>query len=165
MAIRGGPVQSITLFKDGGFTETDTERILQGYEYAVSHTKRGPLSSYAIGQDRSPQVPSQEHKTDPVEELRGLGIEVHQGRDINGKKLLTWDNLAGYSDVKKEIKQNILIPLQHPEVYDNIVKYTREHVERNRPKAILLEGPPGTVNQRYSMNHKFITWCIFRVKH
>jgi SpoVK/Ycf46/Vps4 family AAA+-type ATPase len=58
---------------------------------------------------------------------------------------MTWDDLAGYSDIKKEIKETVLIPLQHPEVYDNVVKFTREHVERNRPKAILLEGPPGPV--------------------
>jgi hypothetical protein len=154
MTVRGYPEPSVTLFKDGGFSSVDVLLILEGYERLLATWKCPswpPLGSASPQQHRQrqpqQQQPQQEQQqgADPTEELRGLGIEVYQARDAEGQKHMTWNNLAGYSEVKKEIQETIMIPLQHPEVYDALVKRTREHVERNRPKAVLLEGPPGTV--------------------
>jgi SpoVK/Ycf46/Vps4 family AAA+-type ATPase len=75
-----------------------------------------------------------------------MGINIFTTIDPDNSKVppLSWESLAGYHHVKREIKNTILTPLLHPEVYDNITKYTRESFESNRPKAVLLEGPPGT---------------------
>jgi len=158
MTVRGHPgPPSLTLFKDGGFSELDLMLILEGYERALATWKRPLLPSPTQKQAPAvrgfalPRKPQQDHQVqqdtaDPTEELKSLGIEVYQATDADGKKRMTWDNLAGYGDVKKEIQETILIPLQYPEVYDNLVKHTRVYVERNRPRAILLEGPPGTVS-------------------
>ena len=155
MTIKGLPNPSVTLFKDGGFSVLDVNLIIDGYERILATSKprtvtrsfghSSPKSRHRGGQD----FDQSDVGEDPVEELRGLGIEVYKAQTEDGKPKMTWDNLAGYNDVKKEIIETILIPLKHPDVYDKLVKYTREYEERNRPKAILLEGPPGTVNNLF----------------
>ncbi|CAM9200015.1 unnamed protein product [Choristocarpus tenellus] len=76
-----------------------------------------------------------------VEQLRKLGVEVHGG---GSGEALGWDTLAGYADVKREIEDTVVMPLQHPEAFDNIARRTRNRFESNRPRAVLFEGPPGT---------------------
>jgi len=74
----------------------------------------------------------------PVQRLQQLGASVffeHQ---------LDWNYIAGYEEVKRKIKESIILPLLNPQVYDDITKLTRRVAETNRPKAILFEGPPGT---------------------
>ncbi len=73
----------------------------------------------------------------PTEKLKGLGASVIDGRGCN------WDQIAGYKEVKKKIKETILMPLSNPEIYDSITRITRVKPESNRPSAILFEGPPG----------------------
>jgi len=167
------------MFRDGGFSHDDVKLLLDGYERVLesymymspdphsdplsdpdpafsrsrSSPRQNPLQAWHEQQRHQQHQQQHQHQeaNDPVDELRGLGVDVYSAKDGDGDgdttnhKRMTWDDLAGYSDIKKEIKETVLIPLQHPEVYDNVVKFTREHVERNRPKAILLEGPPGTV--------------------
>jgi hypothetical protein len=168
---------SLTMFRDGGFSHDDVKLLLDGYERVLesymymspdsdpdtasrararASPRQNPLQAWHEQhwhpqQHQRQQQRQHQEANDPVDELRGLGVDVYSAKDGDGDgdttnhKRMTWDDLAGYSDIKKEIKETVLIPLQHPEVYDNVVKFTREHVERNRPKAILLEGPPGTV--------------------
>lgn len=82
---------------------------------------------------------------DPLTDLEALGVTVYTSGDGGDEDRLNWDSLAGYTDVKEEIKDSVLTPLLHPDVYDDIRQYTRESpLESNRPKAVLLEGPPGT---------------------
>ncbi|CAI9086844.1 OLC1v1020763C2 [Oldenlandia corymbosa var. corymbosa] len=57
---------------------------------------------------------------------------------------ITWDNIAGYEEQKREIEDTILLVIQCPEVYDDIARGTRSKFESNRPRAVLFEGPPGT---------------------
>jgi ATP-dependent Zn protease len=74
----------------------------------------------------------------PAETLAKLGASVfteHEG--------YTWDIIAGYENVKKTIRESVILPLKHPEMYDSIAKLTRRKFESNRPKAILFDGPPG----------------------
>lgn len=86
-----------------------------------------------------------QHRTDPEqtrklarEKLKEHGVEVFEKHDD-----LTWDALAGYSDVKQRIEETLTLPLRHPDVYNRIVQGTRARVEPNVPKAVLYEGPPG----------------------
>ncbi|KAB5560361.1 hypothetical protein DKX38_005318 [Salix brachista] len=45
-----------------------------------------------------------------------------------------------------EIEDTILLALQSPEVYDDIARGTRRKFESNRPRAVLFEGPPGSLS-------------------
>ncbi|KDO78373.1 hypothetical protein CISIN_1g047219mg [Citrus sinensis] len=60
------------------------------------------------------------------------------------KSEISWENIAGYDQQKREIEDTILLSLQSPEVYDDIARGTRCKFESNRPRAVLFEGPPGT---------------------
>jgi len=73
-------------------------------------------------------------------ELHQLGLHIYTPDDG-----ITWDYLAGAEDIKDEIYSGVILPLQHPELYDNVCRITRKQVlTTNRPKAILFDGPPGT---------------------
>lgn len=75
---------------------------------------------------------------DPAQRLRALGATLYQDSGI-----LSWDSVAGYEDVKKQIRESIILPLKNPDVYDGIARMTRRVAESNRPRAILFEGSPG----------------------
>lgn len=76
---------------------------------------------------------------DPVSRLRRLGASVYtDNADID------WSYIAGYEEVKRRIRESIILPMQNPDVYDSIAKLTRKAFESNRPRAILFEGSPGT---------------------
>ena len=109
----------IEISKKGGFTEEEASLVLKLYRAG------NPICK----------------KITPESELLALGVAVY---DSKTEEKLVWDNLAGYEKAKQEIKDTIILPLKHPEVYDNIVKNTRQFTDNNRPRAVLFEGPPGT---------------------
>jgi SpoVK/Ycf46/Vps4 family AAA+-type ATPase len=79
-----------------------------------------------------------------MKELQELGVEVilpnHKER-FTGK---SWDELGGYERQKRDIEDTILLGLTHGDIYDQIGRGTRVKFEKNRPKTVLFEGPPGT---------------------
>ena len=77
-------------------------------------------------------------KDDPYIRLSQVGASV-----ISESDGLDWSYIAGYEEVKRSIKETIILPLKNPEIYDSIAKLTRKSFESNRPKAILFEGSPG----------------------
>jgi len=80
-----------------------------------------------------------EKKTDPKQELISLGMTVYEANEE-----FTWDSLAGYEGIKQQIKDTVILPFKHPEIYDGIVKLTRTKDTKNIVRAVLFEGPPGT---------------------
>ncbi len=77
-------------------------------------------------------------KDDPVSRLLNLGASVY-----TNKGNLEWSYIAGYEEVKRKIRESIILPLEKPDIYDSITKLTRKTFESNRPRAILFEGSPG----------------------
>lgn len=77
-------------------------------------------------------------KDDPAIRLRQLGSTIYSD---NGD--LDWSYIAGYDEVKRKIRESIIMPMANPKIYDSIAKLTRRTFESNRPRAILFEGPPG----------------------
>jgi len=75
---------------------------------------------------------------DPRLRLNRLGASV-----IQENSSLDWDYIAGYEEVKRKIRESIILPLKNPDMYDSIARMTRKVYETNRPRAILFEGPPG----------------------
>ena len=77
-------------------------------------------------------------KDDPAVRLARVGAAVYTDNDK-----MDWNYIAGYEEVKRNIKESIVLPLKNPGIYDSITKITRAIYESNRPRAILFEGPPG----------------------
>jgi hypothetical protein len=80
-----------------------------------------------------------------VRELEALGAQVFPptapGEGTAGGD---WGLLAGYQPQKRALEDGLLLPLSHAEVYDGVARATRAHFASPRPRAVLLEGPPGT---------------------
>uniref|UniRef100_A0A1J3CUS1 Proteasome-activating nucleotidase n=1 Tax=Noccaea caerulescens TaxID=107243 RepID=A0A1J3CUS1_NOCCA len=82
-----------------------------------------------------------------VSQLESMGVRIYGvNKPIGDDSVdeISWDNIAGYDQQKREIEDTILMALHSPEVYDDIVRGTRSKFESNRPRAVLFEGPPGT---------------------
>ncbi|XP_020553980.1 spermatogenesis-associated protein 5 [Sesamum indicum] len=82
-----------------------------------------------------------------ITSLEGMGVKIYGLKEPNleqSKADISWDNIAGYDNQKREIEDTILLALKSPEVYDDIARGTRCKFETNRPRAVLFEGPPGT---------------------
>ncbi|OMO64795.1 hypothetical protein COLO4_31833 [Corchorus olitorius] len=92
----------------------------------------------------SPQVPSVEKS---ITSLEAMGVKIY-GLDAlhqtSSNSDISWDNIAGYDQQKRDIEDTILLALNSPKVYDDIARGTRRKFESNRPRAVLFEGPPGT---------------------
>ena len=54
-----------------------------------------------------------------------------------------WDSLGGYTDIKTEIQETVILPLLHPGVFEKVSELARGKKIPNYPSAILFEGPPG----------------------
>ncbi|KAL0364065.1 UNVERIFIED_CONTAM: Cell division cycle protein 48AF [Sesamum angustifolium] len=81
-----------------------------------------------------------------ITSLEGMGVKIYGLKELleQPKADISWDNIAGYDNQKREIEDTILLALKSPEVYDDIARGTRCKFETNRPRAVLFEGPPGT---------------------
>ncbi len=77
-------------------------------------------------------------RDDPIARLIQHGATVYTD---NGN--LDWGYIAGYEEVKRKIRESIILPLKNPEIYSQIAKMTRKTLESNMPRAILFEGSPG----------------------
>ncbi|MBU3906793.1 MAG: AAA family ATPase [Nanoarchaeota archaeon] len=107
----------VDLHKSGDLTSEEIDAVLQAYKISNSVKER----------------------VSPRQRLLELGLTIYDSNDG-----FNWDYIAGYENVKQEIRDTVLLPLQHPEGYEQIAKGTRKKYETIRPKAILFEGPPGT---------------------
>lgn len=79
------------------------------------------------------------HTASGLEQLVSYGAVIRHPSES-----LDWESFAGYTGVKQQIKENILLPLKEPDLYLQLVQGTRKYYESPRPKAVLFEGPAGT---------------------
>jgi SpoVK/Ycf46/Vps4 family AAA+-type ATPase len=78
-------------------------------------------------------------KKSPKQTLTELGTIIYDSDDN-----ISFDYIAGYVDVKEEIRDTVILPLNNPQAYEKIINGTRKKYETILPKAVLFEGPPGT---------------------
>ncbi|GER52904.1 P-loop containing nucleoside triphosphatehydrolases superfamily protein [Striga asiatica] len=86
-------------------------------------------------------------KDKTIASLEGMGVKIYGLQQLDTEQPnadITWENIAGYDEQKREIEDTVLLALKSPEVYDDIARGTRCKFETNRPRAVLFEGPPGT---------------------
>ncbi|XP_059662905.1 uncharacterized protein LOC132308725 [Cornus florida] len=129
----------IEFLKKGSFSQKELDALvsvlqLAGQNKTLERKSRGEAS----------RMPSTDKS---VAGLEAMGVRIYGLNEaIVGETRtdISWDNIAGYTDQKREIEDTILLALHSPEVYDDIARGTRSKFETNRPRAVLFEGPPGT---------------------
>lgn len=130
----------VEFIKKGSLTTEELEAFVSALQ--VAGTKPGQNKGGGRGSAR-------EASTDKtISQLESMGVRIYGVNkplgDDDSVHEISWDNIAGYEQQKREIEDTILMALHSPEVYDDIVRGTRSKFESNRPRAVLFEGPPGT---------------------
>ena len=103
---------------------------------------RGAISA---GHDRATQAGGGAGGT-PTERLEAMGVRVYGagGRGATDGDDGGWSTLAGCDGVRAQLEESLVLPLQNPEVYREVMEGTRAKRRAPHAKAILLAGPPGT---------------------
>ncbi|URE16319.1 Holliday junction DNA helicase ruvB N-terminus [Musa troglodytarum] len=140
----------IEFIKQGSYSFKELEAVVSALKLA------GERSNIKKSSGRNPNVFKRDDNYDAkqlasveksVSALEGMGVRVY-GLDETSSfpwdGTVSWENIAGYDEQKREIEDTILLALQSPEIYDEIARGTRCKFETNRPRAVLFEGPPGT---------------------
>ncbi len=113
-------VNKITFEKDTSYQQEEVNGIIALWEkYAIKDTPK--------------------EAGDPKVNLKDLGAIVY-----TDNKECTWNSIAGYERLKREIQQTLVLPFLHPEIYKEVHELTRTKASTNIPRAALFEGPPGT---------------------
>lgn len=105
----------------------------------------GSVQRFALPKQEVEQEEAQAHThaDTPEGTLVQLGAKVYMPNKRAEDKTLTWEALAGYDDVKRDIEDTILLAVKHPKEYEDIAKGTRMIYEKSKVRAVLFEGPPG----------------------
>jgi hypothetical protein len=84
------------------------------------------------------------NRRNPKEILTKLGVEVFDPLEekVSGR-LLSFDNVYGYENVKEQILESLVMPILRPEPFWEITKLTRKVPGSILPRAVLFEGDPG----------------------
>jgi len=135
------------LFRDGGgFTQDELSALAAAYATAYQNFQEPPQGWRQVFMGMQPESgrDARATKGSATERLEALGAEVFLTNAAASKSALSWDCLAGYEHLKRDIQDTLVLALQHPDTYTNIARHTRERFESNRPNAVLFAGPPGT---------------------
>jgi len=111
---------TVRLEKDGQLAQEELNAALE--LFAALARRRGAASS-----------------KDPARLLEELGAVL-----FTPDPAMTEDRLAGYEAVKREVQENVVLPLLHPEVFERVTSLARSRKASSVPRAVLFEGPPGT---------------------
>lgn len=147
----GSEYCEIEFIKQGSFSDEELDAVVSALKIAGrKDIKKSPGKTprgYTSRRDNNYGSGSTPHSLEKsVSALEAMGVRVYGVDDISSVPTggISWDNIAGYEEQKREIEDTILLALQCPEVYDDIARGTRCKFETNRPRAVLFEGPPGT---------------------
>ena len=80
---------------------------------------------------------------DPTKKLEQLGVTVFAPESSASGESDPWGPIAGYSAIKQEVEECLLLPARHMSVFEGVARLTRGEGAANLPGAILFEGPPG----------------------
>jgi len=78
-------------------------------------------------------------RPNPKETLEELGAVVFESSPDFKE-----DRIAGYERTKREVRETIVLPLVHPEIFMAVGEMARTRPGASVPRAVLFEGPPGT---------------------
>ncbi|ONI09868.1 hypothetical protein PRUPE_4G015000 [Prunus persica] len=133
----------IEFMKEGSLSPQELDALVAALQLAG--TKLGQNSALERRpREDTTQVPSSEKL---IASLESMGVRIYginEPHVSSSSKEISWDNIAGYDQQKRDIEDTILLALLSPKTYDDIARGTRCKFESNRPRAVLFEGPPGT---------------------
>ncbi len=75
----------------------------------------------------------------PTQKLTELGAVVFEASSDFRE-----DRIAGYDSTKRDVRETIVLPLLHPEIFQAVGDMARSRPGPGIPRAVLFEGPPGT---------------------
>ncbi|EXB77024.1 Cell division cycle protein 48-like protein [Morus notabilis] len=129
----------LEFIKQGSFSAKELDAFVSVLQLAGEKLN---LKGYNTSERK--QMPSADTSVSSLESMgvRVYGLDEPHLNSFNNE--ISWENIAGYHQQKREIEDTILLALQNPEIYDDIARGTRSKFESNRPRAVLFEGPPGT---------------------
>jgi hypothetical protein len=91
------------------------------------------VRKFALRAEEAPRA------VDPRAKLAGLGAVVFEASDDYAE-----DRIAGYAATKRDVRETIVLPLLHPEIFMAVGEMARTRPGSSVPRAVLFEGPPGT---------------------
>lgn len=145
--------------KKGEITQNDVNLILAVYELANKNTtfgverEKNMRKFHSGAQDKDSSFSSKlsstffsgdKEKEETLKRLKEMGVVIFLPDQKGYLENLSWDVLAGYEKQKRDIEDTVLLSLTHSHIFDEITQETRMRFEKNRAKAVLFEGPPGT---------------------
>ncbi|XP_042941604.1 uncharacterized protein LOC122276148 isoform X14 [Carya illinoinensis] len=131
----------IEFIKQGSLTPKELDAFVSVLELAARRLAQNKTLERRQGEGTA-CVPSAKNS---VPDRKSAGVRIYglnEPRSYSPNKEISWDNIAGYDQQKREIEDTILLALQSPKVYDDIARRTRRKFESNKPRAVLFEGPP-----------------------
>ncbi len=75
----------------------------------------------------------------PEQKLAELGAVVFEASGEYRE-----NRIAGYESTKRDVRETIVLPLLHPEIFLAVGEMARSRPGPGLPRAVLFEGPPGT---------------------
>jgi SpoVK/Ycf46/Vps4 family AAA+-type ATPase len=75
----------------------------------------------------------------PEQKLTELGAVVFEASSEYRE-----NRIAGYESTKRDVRETIVLPLLHPEIFLAVGEMARSRPGPSLPRAVLFEGPPGT---------------------
>ncbi|KAL6281989.1 hypothetical protein ACE6H2_012918 [Prunus campanulata] len=133
----------IEFMKEGSLSPQEVDALVAALQLAGTKLGQNGTLERRPREDTT-QVPSSEKL---IASLESMGVRIYGINEPNVSsysKEISWDNIAGYDQQKRDIEDTILLALLCPKTYDDIARGTRRKFESNRPRAVLFEGPPGT---------------------
>lgn len=141
----GEKFPEIEFLKKGFYSEEELDVVVSALRLSSSEKSiKTPRQNYKRQHERKSKSGSNKNVLDTLE---AMGVKVYGQDSLSGRldrEVVSWDNIAGYHEQKREIEDTVLLALRCPEIYDSIARGTRRKFESNRPRAVLFEGPPGT---------------------
>lgn len=122
------------------YTTTEWKRQRQPPDDRALLHSFGDFLGRRVG-DRLNDPSSSRGSSDPFARLETLGVSVYRQKESDGHD---WDALAGGERVRATLEDSLLLPMQRPEIYEEVMKGTRAKNRTPHTKSILFEGPPGT---------------------
>ncbi|KAL5729839.1 hypothetical protein ACHQM5_002735 [Ranunculus cassubicifolius] len=127
----------IEFIKQGSFSKKELDALVSALKLAGEKM----LPKRPLERRRESRPDSQKS----LASLEAMGVKIfglNETHKVSSPKEISWDNIAGYEQQKREVEDTILLALHSPKIYDDIAKGTRRKYESNRPRAVLFEGPP-----------------------
>jgi len=112
---------AVTFEKEGLFLQEEINCVLD------------VLRKYAVRSDEGASGAS------PKQKLAELGAVVFEASPD-----FTENRIAGYELTKRDVRETIVLPLLHPEIFMAVGEMARTRPGASVPRAVLFEGPPGT---------------------